>query len=234
MRANLFKINVINFLLLILLFGIFAACGGAEEAIVEPAEAEPEPTEGAIDPIQETLAQIDEQLRSTLQGNIALNVPPKMQLDQPAEITLLISPSLSPEELRAEIESNGEVVTDVINITPWMQAELISVDREAFTIRMLHSEPQQPISNVEPTEWKWLLSANEEGPHRLILTISRLVEVEGRESWRLVEEYRHSIDVQVTMGTRLKLALAGLWDLKWWISGLLFPIIVYMILRRLD
>jgi hypothetical protein len=61
MKANLFKINVINFLLLILLLSIFIACG-VEEAVDEPTEAEPEPTEGAIDPIQETLAQIDEQL----------------------------------------------------------------------------------------------------------------------------------------------------------------------------
>jgi hypothetical protein len=184
--------------------------------------------------IEEALAEIDAQLSDTLLGNIAHSAPSNMQVDETAEVTLLVSPILTSEELASEITDGGEIRTAAINITPWMHAELISPDPDAFSIRPLHGNAEQPLSNVEPTKWTWLVTAEEEGERRLILTVSRLVQVEGRESWRQVEEYRYPIEVDITLGTRIKQVTAGLWDFKWWIGGIIFPIIAYWIIKRLD
>lgn len=207
-----------------------------EEEVVteEPSSPVEEIIETPVASIEEALAEIDAQLSNTLLGNIAHSAPSNMQIDETAEVTLLVSPLLSPEELASEITAGGEIRTAAINITPWMHAELISPDPDAFSIRPLHGNAEQPLSTVEPTEWTWLVTAEEEGGRRLILTISRLVQVEGRESWRQVEEYRYPIEVSITLGTRLKQVTAGLWDFKWWIGGIIFPIIAYWIIKRLD
>lgn len=200
----------------------------------EPSSPVEEIVETPLASIEETLAEIDAQLSSTMLGNIAHSAPSNMQVDETAEVTLLVSPLLSSEELASEITAGGEIRTAAINITPWMHAELISPDPDAFSIRPLHGNAEQPLSTVEPTEWTWLVTAEEEGERRLLLIVSRLVQVEGRESWRQVEEYRYPIEVGITLGTRIKQVTAGLWDFKWWIGGLIFPIIAYWIIKRLD
>jgi hypothetical protein len=177
---------------------------------------------------------IDSQLTNTLRGNIIHSAPSNMQVGETAEVTLLVSPSLSTDELASEITTSDEIRTAAINITPWMLAELISPNPDAFNIRPIHEDAQQPLSTVEPTEWKWLVTAEEEGAGRLLLVISRLVQVEDRESWRQVEEYRYPVEVSITMGGRLRNLTAGLWDVKWLIGGIIFPIIAYFIIRRLD
>jgi hypothetical protein len=202
--------------------------------VEEPSSPVEEIVETPLASIEETLAEIDAQLSSTLLGNIAHSAPSNMQVDETAEVTLLVSPLLSSEELASEITAGGEIRTAAISITPWMHAELISPDPDAFNIRRLHGNAEQPLSTVEPTEWTWLVTAEEEGERRLILIVSRLVQVEGRESWRQVEEYRYPIEVGITLGTRIKQVTAGLWDFKWWIGGLIFPIIAYWIIKRLD
>ena len=206
-----------------------------EEVIAEvPTSSVEEIVEVPLASIEETLAEIDAQLSNTLLGNIAHSAPSNMQVDETAEVTLLISPLLSPEELASEITAEGEIQTAAINITPWMHAELVSPDPDAFSIRPLHGNAEQPLSTVEPTEWTWLVTAEEEGGRGLILTVSRLMQVEGRESWRQVEEYRYPIEVSITLGTRIRHVTAGLWDFKWWIGGIIFPIIAYWIIKRFD
>lgn len=251
MWSKHFDKHLASLLLLIICLTLLAACGELEESTApveesaEPVEEEAPPLVAPTSPsqdssateiasIEKALAEIDAQLTSTLQGNIAHSAPSNMEVDETAEVTLLVSPSVSEEELASEITADGEVRTTSINITPWMHADLISPDPKAFNIQAVHGDPQQPLSNVEPTEWTWLVTAQEEGERRLILIISRLVEVEDRESWRQVEEYNYPILVNITLGNRLKNAAAGLWDFKWWIGGIVFPIIVFWIIRRLD
>jgi hypothetical protein len=235
--------RLLSFFLLVMM--ALAACGSvaeeAETTAEEPSEPLSQPTISieatAVPPaisVDETLAMIDSQLANTLQGNIAHSAPSNMQVDETAEVTLLVSPSLTTDELASEITTSDEIRTAAINITPWMLAELISPNPDAFDIRPIHEDAQQPLSTVEPTEWKWLITAEEEGDSRLILVISRLVQVEGRESWRQVEEYRYPIEVSITFGGRLRNLTAGLWDVKWWIGGIIFPILAYFIIRRLD
>lgn len=251
MWPKCFKKHLASLSLLFVCLTLVVSCGGLEEStapaeessepiveesapIVEPTSPSEESSEVEIVSIEEALAEIDAQLTNTLRGSVAHSAPSNMQVDETAEVTLLVSPSLAEDDLASEITAEGEVKTANINITQWMHAELISPNPNAFSIRALHGDAQQPLTNVEPTEWTWLVTAQEEGGRSLILIISRLVEVEDRESWRQVEEYNYPIEVNITLGNRLSNATAGLWDFKWWIGGIIFPIIAFWIIRRLD
>ncbi len=250
MWLNCFK-KLSAFLLLFVCLILLIGCGELEEStapaeessepleeesppLIEPTSPSEEPLEEAIISLDQALAEIDAQLTNNLKASVAHSAPSTMQVDETAEVSLLISPSLAEDELASEITTDGEVKTARISITPWMHAELLSPDPNAFSIRRLHEDPQQPLTSVEPTEWTWLVTAQEEGARSLILIVSRLVEVEDRESWRQVEEYNYPIEVDITLGSRLRNATAGLWDLKWWIGGIIFPIIAFWIIRRLD
>jgi len=156
------------------------------------------------------LARIDELLEETISGNIAYNAPTSMQLDETVEIEMVLSPSLSPEELEQQIVESGEIVSAPLEITPRMKAVLKAVDAEAFRIEALHDDPIQVISGSELTEWKWFVTAKKEGPQELILTVYRLVEYNDSEYWRQVESYENTIEVNVTLGQRL-----ARFDWKW-------------------
>lgn len=189
------------------------------------AAASPQPAQQPTLSPQEEMAQIDQLLAASMPGSIAYNVPRSMVLNETAQVQLLLSPSESPEELKAQITPGGEVVAATINITPRMQAKLRADDPDAFAIQALHVEAVQLVSNVEPTEWRWAVTARQDGLQKLHLTLSRLVEYDGQPYWRTVKEYEGTIQIEVTLGQRLArfdwywlagivltgLALPGLW-----------------------
>ncbi len=144
MWPNCFKKYLASLLFLIVCLAMVVSCGGLEESTapveesaepdleetapsVEPTSPSEESTEAEILSIEEALAEIDAQLKNTLRGSVAHSAPSNMQLDETAEVTLLVSPSLSEDDLASEITTDGEVKTTHINITPWMHAELISL-----------------------------------------------------------------------------------------------------------
>ncbi len=188
----------------------------------------PLPTATILDPVQEQLAQIDENLRQFLSASIVFNTPETMQLNETVTIELLLNPSLSEEEMEllmttpssgkeseGQVTVTGPVVTETIEITPRMKAKLLAQDPDAFIIQAIHSDAEQVISGTETTEWSWLVTAKTGGSQTLTLIIYRLVKFEGQEYWREVETYRADINVDITFGQRLK-------SLDWkWIVGIL-------------
>jgi hypothetical protein len=220
---------------------ISTACGGGESIIVEETASE-EPTTiqttsspiaistesspATPIPLPEALATIDAELQNTLEGSIAHNAPDEMTIDGIVDVQLLISPSsefMPPSALASEISAPGQVVSETLEITPWMRAELESPNPDAFFIRAVHSESEQVLSSIEPTEWKWSVLAREPGEQLLYITVYRLLEVEGRENWRAVEEYRHDMNVEVTWSYRL--ANIG----EAFSSAVIFPVMVILL-----
>ena len=82
-----------------------------------------------------------------------------MNLEDTTTIQLLISPTLTKDQLEEEITAaeNQAVISSAVSITPRMKAELKSADPEAFNIQPLHDSAEQLISTGEPTEWEWLV-----------------------------------------------------------------------------
>jgi hypothetical protein len=132
-----------------------------------------------------------------------------------------MSPALSTEQLKQQVTESGPLVAAPLSVTPRMRAELSGTDPEAFIIQPLHADPEQLLSTIEPTEWRWNITAKKDGQQELILTVYRLVEYDEKEYWRQIS-YENHIQVQVTLSQRLR-------QLNWeWIAGivltgLLFP-----------
>ncbi len=180
---------------------------------------------------QSELEEIDKLLAQTMPANIAYNTPRSMLLDETREVQLLLSPSLSKEALSQRVTPSGQVVSAGINVTSRMQAELKPEDPEAFAIQPLHADAVQLVSNAEPTEWKWSISARKEGQHQLHLTLYRLVEYDGKEYWRKVKEYEDTLQVDVTLGQRLS-RLDWYWVVGILLTGLLLPALWFWLGRR--
>jgi hypothetical protein len=200
-------------------------------------------------PTQTLLAsfnEIDIQFQESLKSNIVYIAPETMRLDETVTIELLLNPSLSQEELATQVvkrsglatstaepgklvtEERGEivVVASEIEITNRMKAVLISQDPDAFTIQELHDSPEQTISSIDTTKWRWSVTAQEEGTKTLELVIYRLIKYEGQDYWHEVETYKANIIVKVTFGQRLK-------SLDWkWIIGIIVTLILIPLFWR--
>ncbi|MDX1616652.1 MAG: hypothetical protein R3300_20255, partial [Candidatus Promineifilaceae bacterium] len=194
---------------------LMGCAGGFDEGEGAPAEEPgdppplnsptPAPTmTAAAATIEQTLAQIDAQLRAAAAGTLAYNAPSEMSLNQSEEITLLVSPTLSQAGLADALSDEpGATQTAAVQVTPRMRARLVGPGQGLMEIVDLHESNEQFISAAEPTEWRWQVTARQSGQHRLTLTVSRLVQVDQEESWRLLDTYRFPIDVRVTLGDRV-------------------------------
>ncbi len=162
--------------------------------------------------------KIDQAIQKGIEGNMAYNAPAQMELDAATTIQLLISASLSTEDLKEVIQSTqtSPVESAQISLSPRMRAELKSADPDAFVIQALHASPEQLISSTEPTEWKWLLHAKKGGQQVLTLTVYRLVEYKGNEYWPETS-FEKTINIKVTVGDILNRV-----DWKWFL-GLIIP-----------
>ncbi len=198
---------------------ILSACGSPATRAPTQAPAAQPTAPLTPDPFK----AIDSQMQSAMSGSIAHNAPSSMHLDDTVVIQVLVSPSISPEELQNRITENGPVVTAGLTITPKMKAELIPANPDAFHIQAVHDNAVQLLTSTEPTEWKWLVTANQEGAQLLYLTVYRLIDY-GGESWRQVTSYRDVINVDVTLPQRL----AG-FDWKW-LVGIVVTIVLGSIL----
>jgi hypothetical protein len=158
------------------------------------------------------LQQIDSLLQQQIMGSIAYNTPESMNLGQTATIELLLNPALSPEQLGTQVTEPGTINTAALEITPRMQAVLLSPLQEAFTIQPIQEEIQL-ISAAETTKWSWFITARQSGTQKLVLVIYRLVKYDGQDYWREVETYRTDIEIKVPFAQRI-LSI----DWKWLVS----------------
>lgn len=224
---NKFRHFGIGMAILISIFTLGAcelARNNAKINIPTPAAAPPPPpaasaTEKPLS-VQAAIERIDEMMERNIEGEIAYNAPPpSMNLDQITTIQLLLSPSLSANELEQQITENGSVISATLDISERMSAELIASDPDAFNIQAFHKNAEQLVGKKEPTEWKWQIQAKKEGKQTLTLVLYTLYEYEGFEKWHH-EVYKNNIDVNVTLGQRLKQ-----FDWKWLMGILLIPLL---------
>lgn len=175
----------------------------------------PGPINTPLPSLAEKFVEIDQALKESLTASIAYNPPAAMKLGQTVTIELLLNPAVEPDALATQITEGDQPITASIQITPRMKAVLISQEEDTFLIRPMHDNPEQLISPTETTKWIWDVTATKGGQHRLTLLINRLITVDGKDDWRLVEAYRSDIDVDVTATQRLSM-------LDWkWIAGII-------------
>jgi hypothetical protein len=144
-----------------------------------------------------------------------------MVVDESATIQLIMSPSVSPENLATQVDEEGAVISASVSLTDRMRAELRAADPDAFDIQALHDNPEQLLGTTEPTEWRWTVTAKKPGLQELTLTVYRLVTYEGQEYWPQVS-YEAMIDVNVTWPQRLG-RVNWEWLLGILLTGLMIP-----------
>jgi len=179
--------------------------------------------------LEAELAQIDQALQQSLQASLAYNAPASMRLGETVAVELLISPSVSEQELGEQITEGGEVATSTIEVTPRMKVELKAAEKDAFEIEPVHDSPEQLLSAMEPTKWSWWVTAEKSGVQHLTLVVYRMIKYDEQEYWREVETYRADIEVKVTLGQRLLML-----DWKWILGILLTAILIPAFWRWID
>jgi len=190
--------------------------------------------------LQAVFDEIDQQFEGTMRSYIAFNKPEQMKLNETVSVELILNPSSLKPDLATQIVERGNMATSAaepgvlvmpggqkvnietgeIEITPRMKAVLRSQNPDTFVIVEMHDNPEQVISSVDTTVWRWSITAKQEGPQTLELIIYQLVKYEGKDNWHEVVAYKADIIVQVTLADRLKS-----WDWKWIATALLIPLV---------
>ena len=198
-------------------------------SVITPTPPSPESTSITEISIDQQLANIDNALKQSLSASIAYNAPKSMKLLETATISLLLNPSVAPENLSTQVAESGQIISSSIEASPHMKAVLLSQNLDAFSIQNIHDAPEQVISSSETTQWSWLVTAQKEGVHTLNLAIYRVVTVDGQDFWRLVETYESNIDVKVTPGQRI-----SQFDWKWLAGIVITALLIPAFWRWLD
>lgn len=173
-------------------------------------------------------AALDSVLQEATTGHLAYTAPTSAQIGETLLFKLLLSPVQSAEELENQLQQDSQsVVVSEIKITPSMKAELFAADPDAFIVQGLHDDPIQLILDDEATEWSWTVTPKKQGNQVLVLSVYRLVQFNGSDSWRLVQTYQSNVNVKVT---------AWQWaeTVDWkWVVGIVLTLLSMPIARTL-
>jgi hypothetical protein len=164
---------------------------------------------------------VDQQLAKLGFSNIAYNVPKTMNIRDTAIIQLKLSLKKSIDELERMIEAPGEKEGHSIQISKRMKATLSGGSDFVTTLRF-PDDATQAISENETTEWKWEVKPINEGHHRLGLTLSVILIVDGILTPRAFPVFEKIIEVEVTWSQRAGMFFEKNWQWLW--AALLVPI----------
>ncbi len=195
---------------------------GFAEPETEAGFAEPE-TEARIllprppVPLPSTsLSVIDNIVNNLEWGNIAFNTPQKIRLEEPTTIELVLSPTHSIEELQSSLESQGEIESAEIRISNQMAANLVGT---GFKIEALR--PQEQAISSDKTQWKWEVTPTQDGSQSLELTLSAIINISGQERQLVIETFKKTIEIEVSVGQRVSTFVSGNWEWLW--ASILVP-----------
>jgi len=138
----------------------------AEEAYSEEyagrapaAIAEPEPTTPPLEvPSELTFNDVMSQL---MRSSFGYTVPQEMNIDEEAEVRLVVNPSKDEAEIRATLPE-GQITVGTIQVSQVLVARLSSNDFDVTPI----SPERQALDRVIDTTWIWRIKPKRAGPDR--------------------------------------------------------------------
>ncbi|KJJ83236.1 ornithine cyclodeaminase [Candidatus Omnitrophus magneticus] len=166
---------------------------------------------------------VDKIIGSLEFGNIAFNTPNAMQLDKPGMIKLLLSMRSSIEELKKEIELEGDKDGDKVLISNRMSASLTGTN---FKITAITPE-LQAVTGSGNTEWKWEITPLKSGGQFLYLTLTALFFVEGKETPRTIRTFDKWIKVEVSPSVLVCKFFSSNWQWLWTVIVVPAGVLVY-------
>jgi len=169
---------------------------------------------------------VDKLLNEMEFGVIAFNAPTNINIDDSPQIQLLLSLASTVEALKQSITEEGEKVGATIKVSDRMEARLSGY---MFQITAITSEVQAISKSLE-TEWKWEVHPKKEGKHKLHLTLTALLEIDGRSTPRTIRTFDKVIEVNVTATQNLSLFFKNNWQWLW--AAILLPVGGWLWKRR--
>jgi len=171
-------------------------------------------------------SNVDKLLNEMEFGAIAFNAPTNINIDESPQIQLLLSLASTVEELKQSIAEEGEKVGATIKVSDRMEARLSGY---MFQITAITPEVQA-VSKIQETEWKWEIHPKKEGKHKLHLTLTALLEIDGRSTPRTIRTYDKVIEVNVTATQKISQFFKNNWQWLW--AAILLPVAGWLWKRR--
>jgi hypothetical protein len=171
-------------------------------------------------------SEVDEALAALEPANIAFNTPTELHVDEQEAVQLLVSREQAIEELQAQIDAVGDKEGAQITVSDVMIATLNGL---AFDIERT-SDERQPVATTGVTMWSWSVEPRDPGTRSLHLTLSALIDVDGKEETYTVKTFDRTWTVVVPWPDRVKGFAGDNWQWLW--TAILLPLAAF-VWRRL-
>jgi hypothetical protein len=161
-----------------------------------PGSAKPLPTEKPPAPVNlEPFRQYSKQL---VNGVVGFDYPQRMKVGDRTDVNLRVSVQKAVQDLRDSLTREGrDPIVEPVKLSSRMKAELRGF---SFEIKPL-SSAVQIIDADEDTMWRWDVRATDAGKHRLTVTLTALIEMEGGEGARDVSTFYREVEVEALTKT---------------------------------
>ncbi|MCB2262476.1 MAG: hypothetical protein LGR52_05980 [Candidatus Thiosymbion ectosymbiont of Robbea hypermnestra] len=155
-------------------------------------------------------------------GVVVFNIPTRVNIDDSPQIQLILSLTETEEILRRSIVEEGEKIGASIKVSDRMEARLSGY---MFQITAITPE-EQAVSKDQRTEWKWEIHPKEKGKHKLHLTLTALLEINGRSTPRAIRTFDRYIEVCITPAQTLETFLKDHGEWLW--PMILVPVVGWL------
>jgi hypothetical protein len=156
-------------------------------------------------------SSIDRILAAMNTASIAFNSPTIINLEETAQIQLLLSLQETIDELKSELSLAGEREGARVKVSKDMEARLSGPNFQITAI----TPDVQAIGSIETVEWRWEVKPVDEGRHNLHLTLTALINVDGSDSRRAIRTFDKAIQVMVTPEQRVSAFIRKNWQWLW-------------------
>ena len=183
-----------------------------------PAKSEAAP----VEPLKDHHGAIDQILEKLQFGNIAFNVPKKINFHDTAIIQLVLGLEAPIDELKRVISAMGEKEGVRTRVSGRMEARLSGPN---FSVTAITPEIQAvPRSDI--VEWKWEVRPISDGRHYLHLTLSVLLSVDGVSTPLAIRTFDKVIVVEVGWHQRASSFFDKNWQWLW--AVILVPMVGWL------
>ena len=168
-------------------------------------------------PKQQQPNNVDKLIREMEFGSIAFNAPTNINIDDSHQIQLILSLAETVEGLKQSITEEGKKIGAIIKVSDRMEARL-----SGYMFQITAITPEiQAVSKSQQTEWKWEIHPKKEGKHRMHLTLTALLEIDGHSTPRTIRTFSKIIEVNVTATQKIGTFFKNNWQWLW--AAILVP-----------
>lgn len=152
-------------------------------------------------------------------SSFVYNVPDEANIDDEVDVSLIINPLATVEELQERFD-DGNTTAGRVQISRVVQAKLDSNDFEITPI----TPTRQVVMYDRDTKWLWSLNPKSAGENKKIkITITAILTVDGERTERYIDTYTDTITIDITTKQIVIKWLEDNWQWAW--GALLIPVL---------